>query len=520
MARAHYIWIGKPPTGEHGGQDTVGPLIMQKRMPEQPVTFWCLASQKKHYEKIYKDTNIEVLAIEDAIPLPQDQEVLDFIHLCLERAQFLEGELAEVEKHLTEASDNLDELIEQKKQLKKDIAREYISIKDVMIYYLQTKHLLSDNHPERCQYYLDTNITLSPDNAKSRLQEVSEFSAPYDQDCFDPWLMITTLDEQARARIRFDTMFEQHSKEVYFRLGLGSPKGRGITTHSSFSRLLLGASYVDNCRDAVKLQMHKRAGDHRYLDIGLQKRYMNTHKPNLSMDSTHIVISIATGHSSLDELEHFLKTSNFNPNDSITTEYYDAKLGCVPIHTNIFFLLCETDTDKSGELSLLIDAMDDLSLLFFNDESTGYDWPPALGFCDRQIKGTCINEFTVLLQKCFERHPMLETLCYEYVQQLLPSLEIKTIHDLIDAIQVHDVAYTALLYTIKDIIPEKAKRSLPIESFEQLEAMLVEKKELQKMRFFKQHEKEKPIAIQGEAGSSPSSEVAAEVYLNSPSKRN
>ncbi len=451
MAHANYIWIGKPPTGEHGGQDTLGPKTMRERMPDQGITFWCLKSQQAHYQEELDGLNIEVLAVEDAIP-PEDHAVLEFIQLCLRRAKFLEA-------RLEEAIAAGDEELQQ--ALKKDIAREYISIKDIMMYYLQTAHQLAEHSDDACQYYLDTNISLRPDFEKPLLDNIDTFSVPFHVRHYDPWLMISQKTDVSDARRRFDTMFEQYSEDVYKRFFLHEPNDGQMNRQNDGTRMWLSIAYVDNCHDAQKLIMQQESNEHVYLDIGLQKRYMNTHKKSKQCDATPLVTRIAKGTSSIHELKHLLHESTFKPSDSYTITVLNEQLLNVDLKVNIFLDLTRCTENKSQELDALMDALDDLSILFFNPIDISCDQTPFELYIDRHINKISENELELLLNKCFDSHPELKLRCFKLIERLIPGEKVANTTDLIHTLTHQKLANGIILYTFQSIIPEGEHRNIP-----------------------------------------------------------
>ncbi len=160
MPTVNYLWIGLPPDAKHAGQDCIGPMLLNQKMPEQKVVFWCLNDFKSHYEQIFTDTEVTVCAIEDAI-LAEDSQLIEYITMIKGRVCALKEEGA----------------------VSKDIAREYISLKNVLAYYLQTKHKL---YQDDDAYFLDTNVMPSPKSHARALPVLSSFSASHTRSQYDP----------------------------------------------------------------------------------------------------------------------------------------------------------------------------------------------------------------------------------------------------------------------------------------------------------------------------------------------
>lgn len=63
----NYLWIGPPATKAaklEEGMDVSGPIQMAQKNKDNKIKFWCLKEYAVHYEKEFKDKNIEVCAVE------------------------------------------------------------------------------------------------------------------------------------------------------------------------------------------------------------------------------------------------------------------------------------------------------------------------------------------------------------------------------------------------------------------------------------------------------------------------
>ena len=120
--------------------------------------------------------------------------------------------------------------------------------------------------------------------------------------------------------------------------------------------------------------------------------------------------------------------------------------------------------DRSQELGVLIDALDDLSILFFSDETLDYTGALFDELLKRHEESTSQHELPLLFEKCFERYPALKVNCFKLINQLIPDAEVGDIDSLINVLMDDShwqLASNIVCYSFKELIPEGAKRDIP-----------------------------------------------------------
>lgn len=56
-APIHLMWMGKAPTPENAGMDTIAVDLIRQQHPEQDVIFYCLDSEKERYQQYFDKRN-------------------------------------------------------------------------------------------------------------------------------------------------------------------------------------------------------------------------------------------------------------------------------------------------------------------------------------------------------------------------------------------------------------------------------------------------------------------------------
>ena len=240
----HYLWMGPPPKlEEYIGQDTIGPDLLRERYPKLNIIFWCLEEYKAHYDAHFKNKHIKVMAIEPFI---------------------LQNDAPEIKTMLLPVINSL-EASAKKWASPKDKARDRVSIKELIQYYLQTHY---------SGFFMDTNIIPSP-----RVQEWLEppdkhaFYIPrLDEEAIDAWLMYSSSVNDA-ANARFSYYFSKIQEVLSSRRPSDTEIDREeqpyifIETIRTYPHKTIDVKW--NTRTAVDF-------------LSLQKRYHNSHRKDIT----------------------------------------------------------------------------------------------------------------------------------------------------------------------------------------------------------------------------------------------
>lgn len=66
----HYVWVGPPPDNSKtgvAGHDTACVKLMAEQNKSNPIIFWCLKKDRKHYKETFEDTSVQVKSIESCL---------------------------------------------------------------------------------------------------------------------------------------------------------------------------------------------------------------------------------------------------------------------------------------------------------------------------------------------------------------------------------------------------------------------------------------------------------------------
>ncbi len=186
---------------------------------------------------------------------------------------------------------------------------------------------------------------------------------------------------------------------------------------------------------------------------------MSSHKPSDYVDTTPLIarIVLANG-SSPDELSFYLQHS-----------MYDVKALFKNLdgeQINIFLAINKQKSDKSAELEILLHQLDDISVLFFNDNDIDKSYAaPILNICMRHFdrETSAENELPILLRYCFDKFPLLETKSYQLISKKCDCM-VNSLETLLEFFQGADEeilqdAFFALLLTFKETIPKGTEMS-------------------------------------------------------------
>lgn len=235
----HYLWMGPPPElEEYIGQDTIGPDLLRESYPKLKIIFWCLEEYKAHYDAHFKNKNIKVMAIEP----------------------FIKQDEPKTKRALLPVIESL-EASAKKWTSPKDKARDRVSIKELIQYYLQT-HFHG--------FFMDTNIIPSP-----RVHEWLEppnkrtFYIPrFDEVTIDAWLMYSPSGNRF-ANERFSYYLE-NIQDV---LSKRTPTDTEIDR--KWQRYIFMATIDKHPYDTIDV---KELDDFTSDFLSLQKRYHNSHR--------------------------------------------------------------------------------------------------------------------------------------------------------------------------------------------------------------------------------------------------
>ena len=325
----HYIWVGPPPTGNNAPMATIGPDLMVKKDPSRNLHYWCLSEYVAHYTKYFQKSPVTVHAIESYVE-KRKTELYVLINKIKEAALF--------------------------SSTASDTARHYVTIKELTQYFLPINFL-------NYGYFLDTNILPCQDlEACYVLPALDYYSIPKAARGVDPFMQYSPQNElKQSSEARFNYYFREVST-IY------SCSSNTNTRISAFNRLKVTQAFVSAGR-AVKENLRHLTAEcldvdrslYRMVDIGVEKRYWNTHKHDAASQIPASFYTVLTDHAT-EELRYMIAYGldvNATFNISINDDQDDIYPTCLAYQAIL--------ENKKKQLAMLLEHISNFD--------TAYDGP-------------------------------------------------------------------------------------------------------------------------------------------------
>ncbi|GEM_PF-6754025 len=261
----NYVFVGDPPTYPMGvpGHDVAGPIAMAKANKTNPVVFWCLDKQLKFYQDQLEKHGITVKAIEP------------HVESCLK------------DPELKEAAEQFQTIMKTLLAETRNAARDRTTVKEAFSIFL----LVSNGG-----YFCDTNVR--PILSSMSLPSFNTFNIPdqktsaneHNPEC---WMMYSP-PKTARAKESFRKFFSNWEKtEKMFEGQLNSkiayPYPEKFHTCSAYDIIVAVWQPTDTkSSDYFNYVEDEDLSTATIKDLGILKRYYNTHIQDLDCDNLFI----------------------------------------------------------------------------------------------------------------------------------------------------------------------------------------------------------------------------------------